>query len=469
MGNRRGASLVLLAISLVVIMIMASLAIDLGRLLNTRVEAQRAADGASLAGASAFLTGATGAAIRDSAAARAARVAGQNDLARQPIRVGTLQAEGAHAEEFQYVEVLVNGVLDTLTSVTADVYPYVGDEVQIDVIPELERVRVTVQRDTVGIWFARVIGLRSFPIGAKATAHAAYAGGVKCVRPIAVMDLWNESDENEDANGDQVPDPTETWDYDAVEGDTYQPVQPDGFGNGLGSNWRNDKPAGMLGDRGRQLMLRNQGQAGTTSAVCADYRGNKCLGPGWWGLWDPWADDPKENASPASIANAMSPKLTKENCAEVAIGHSYGFQAGEVASFAKAFEDIWKADPNAEWNPTADDPTSEYRGAVVNCATCPADWRASPRVWVMGLFDPNLAAQIAAPGNETKARVWFNNFALFFFEGCASPPQGKNPGGVINTNKKCGPQDDIVGRYIGVAPGIGPGTSVLTRTLRLVK
>jgi hypothetical protein len=137
-------------------------------------------------------------------------------------------------------------------------------------------------------------------------------------------------------------------------------------------------------------------------------------------------------------------------------------QQGEVASFSKSFEDIWKADRNAQWSPSAEDPTSALPGAVVGCATCPDNWRASPRVWVMGLFDPNLAATIAAPGNATKARVWFNNFALFFFEGC-----GKY--GVLNANHKCGPQDDIIGRYVGIAPGIGPGTSVLTRSLRLVK
>jgi Flp pilus assembly protein TadG len=455
---RRGASLVLVAISLVVIMLMAALTIDLGRLLSARAEAQRAADGAALAGASAFITGETGAALQDSAVVRAARVAGENEMAAQMIVPGTLQAEGSHSEVFEYVEVLVNDVLDTVPSVTADVYTYAGDEVKVDVIPTLQRVRVTVHRDEVGVWFARVVGLRSFPIGAQATANAAYAGGTRCVRPIAVMDWWDEKDKNEDVNKDQIPDPAEVWDFDATgDGDRYEAVTKDGGGTGLGSNWR-----GNSNDRGRTLILRNQGQAGTTNAVCADYRGNKCLGPGWWGLWDPWADDPQENASNVTIGNALTPTLTEANCATVSIGHSYGFKQGEVASFSKSFEDIWKADRNAQWSPSAEDPTSALPGAVVGCATCPDNWRASPRVWVMGLFDPNLAATIAAPGNATKARVWFNNFALFFFEGC-----GKD--GVLNANHKCGPQDDIIGRYVGIAPGIGPGTSVLTRSLRLVK
>ncbi len=52
--NRRGVSLVIFAISSVAIIGMAALAIDLGMLLRTRAEAQRAADAAALAGASAF-------------------------------------------------------------------------------------------------------------------------------------------------------------------------------------------------------------------------------------------------------------------------------------------------------------------------------------------------------------------------------------------------------------------------------
>lgn len=468
--DRRGASLILVAIALVVVMLMASLAIDLGRLLSARAEAQRAADAAAMAGVSAFLTGVSGTALRDTAVARAARIASQNEMTRQLIRPGELVAEGSYSEEFRYVETVVGGVLDTLESVDATVYPYVGEELRVEVIPSLERVRVTVRRDTVGVWFARVIGMREFPISARAMAHAAYAGGTRCVRPIAVMDWWDESDPDEDANNNEVPEATEVWDFDAIsENDTYAAVTPTLGGTGLGSTFRNGKD-GLVNDRGRWLILRNQGQAGQTNAVCADYRGNKCLGPGWWGLWDPWADEPKENASVPNIRRALTPTLSEENCAQVQVGHNYGFQQGEIGSLTKEFTEVWKSDPDAKWS-TAKDPTSEYFGCVTRGADgsspCDGDWRSGSRVWVMGLFDPNDAAILAAPGNETKGRVHFNNFALFFFEGCADPKR-TNPAD-LRPDRNCRPQDDIVGRYAGIAPGIGPGSSVLTRAIRLVQ
>lgn len=460
---RRGASLVLVAISLVVIMLMAALTIDLGRLLSARAEAQRAADAAALAGASAFITGETGAALQDSAVARAATIAGENEMAAQMIVPGTMQAEGSHSEVFEYVEMLVNDVLDTVPSVTADVYSYSGDEVKVDVIPTLQRVRVTVRRDRVGVWFAKVIGLHSFPIGAQATANAAYAGGTRCVRPIAVTDWWNETTPTEDLPvANHIPDPGETWIFDPAQ-DPYTPVGTDGSGTGLGSNFRKD---GLTRDRGRKLVLRDQQQVnqGPGSACVNSIH---CLGPGWWGLWDPKAENGVAKGL-TGIKEALSPELTEANCPVVEIGNHYGYQPGAISSIKAQFDEILAGaggDPGARWDPNADDPTSALRGSVVGCKTCPADWRSSPRVWVMGIMSPYEAELISRPGGDKL--VHFNNFALFFFEGCATPAKGKAAGSDPSLN--CKPGDDVVGRFIGIAPGIGPGTSVLTRSLRLVK
>ena len=52
--NKRGGVLVLYTVAMVAMMGMAALAIDLGMLRKSRAEAQRAADAAALAGASAF-------------------------------------------------------------------------------------------------------------------------------------------------------------------------------------------------------------------------------------------------------------------------------------------------------------------------------------------------------------------------------------------------------------------------------
>ncbi len=54
-GNRRGAALAIVAVSLVVILGMGALVVDMGMLMKQREDAQRAADAAALAGASAFI------------------------------------------------------------------------------------------------------------------------------------------------------------------------------------------------------------------------------------------------------------------------------------------------------------------------------------------------------------------------------------------------------------------------------
>jgi hypothetical protein len=84
------------------------------------------------------------------------------------------------------------------------------------------------------------------------------------------------------------------------------------------------------------------------------------------------------------------------------------------------------------------------------------DWRQSPRAWIMALFEP------AAAPTQANATISFNNFALFFFEGCSDD-------GGVTLDDKCTPGYDIYGRYMGVAQGSGPGGGTLTRLLRLVE
>src|SRR6188474_3527754 len=124
--NERGGTLVLYTLSMVVMMGMAALAIDLGFLRKARAEAQRAADAASLAGASAFLDDLPRAAESTLAVTRAYRVADTNYM------------NGVH--------------FDTTAG-----------EVIVKVIPDSVKVRVTARRANVPTWFARVFGLLSVP------------------------------------------------------------------------------------------------------------------------------------------------------------------------------------------------------------------------------------------------------------------------------------------------------------------
>ncbi len=132
--NRRGAALVIVAIALSGLLSMLALAIDLGMLYKTHVEAQRAADAAALAGASVFM-----------------------ELAIQDAD----KVDSAYVRAHQLAEAnyMTGGLV-------------VSGEVTVQVIPDSEKVRVWVKRDSVPTWFARIFGIEAVPIGAKAAAEA---------------------------------------------------------------------------------------------------------------------------------------------------------------------------------------------------------------------------------------------------------------------------------------------------------
>ena len=396
--NRRGGTLVLVAVSMVALLGMAGMVIDIGMLLKVRGEAQRAADAAALAGASALLLDIGRAAESTQAVTRARQLADTNYMAGQHI--------------------------DSLSEVT------------VTVVYDSQKVRVKVRRAVVPVWFARIFGMNDFPVGATAAAVADYAGGAVCSKPVAVLDIWDDQDD--DPNHNHLIDPGEDWEWDP--GDVYGRYDPSftppqtGYGTDLRSASR---------DWGRQLFLRDQGNSGATQ--CLDANGNKCLRPGYWALWGL----PGEIKTP-DIRAAMATCRTLSAFVDTA----YQVHTGEISSVVgKPIEAMWDADPTAHWDPTAIDPVTGRTGSIVSGFS---DWRQSPRAWVMGLFEPS-----AAP-TQVNATIKFNNFALFFFEGCS-----KNGG--VTLGKKCTPQHDLYGRYMGLAQGSGQGGGTLTRILRLVE
>ena len=422
LSSTRGVSLVLVAISMAAVMGMAALAIDLGMLLKVRAEAQRAADASALAGASAFLSNFSAAVATDSANVRANRVAGANYMA------------GANIDP--------------------------ASEVTVTVIPDSAKVRVKVRRASVGTWFAQVFGVGSVPVGAKAAAQAVSAGGALCVKPISLPDLWQDGADLDPWNRlvDSLP-VAETWIWgDKAQNDYYQrfiprlnpPTAQPTFtypvvdftdsnfdGTGYGTTWR-----GADRDWGRLLTLRDDGNA-ATGGNCLTTQGNKCLQPGWWALWLM----PTENASDLpSLINGCRTKSTY-------VDSLYPTQTGQLANLQKALQDNLDADDKAQWAPGTPDAVTGQTGTVVGSSF--PDWRQSPRAWIMGLFDPQT---VLTDAKGQIMDVKFNNYALFWFEGCVGP------------GKKCGgSKTDLVGRFMGFAPGSGPGNSTLTHLLQLVE
>jgi Flp pilus assembly protein TadG len=406
--GRRGSVLVFAALALVALMAAAALAIDLGMLLDTRQDAQRAADAAALAGASAFL-GANGTAAiphaRDTALVFAA-----NNLVRG-VKIDTAGAAAGN------------------TAVTT----YTSNEAVVTIFPATARVRVRIRRAAVTTWFAKLFGKTSIPIAAWATAEASAAGGATCVKPWAIPDTWNEK--TQDLNNNKVQDPNETWDFKPTQGDTYSPytaADPNSStATGYGSNWRNN--SGTVDDFGRQLVLKPQDPGSVVGS------------PGFFNVWEPTGVN----------YSASTYRQDLETCrpGETFVGVSYSVKNGNMVGPTKqGVDNVIAQDPSASWVPPVYDGSGNLLSGGFVTGSNQGNWVDSPRVIKVALYDPN---QLLTWGNGSNATVTFNNIALFFLEGT-----------VGNGN-----QASVMGRFLYYAQGTGGGpvTGPLAKVLRLVQ
>jgi hypothetical protein len=149
--NRRGAVIVVVGIMLVVLMGFAAFAIDIGATVSGKTDAQRAADAAALAAASAYLD-APLAARAELAEERGVDWGTRNRLMRQFIT---------------------------------------PDEVTIELVTNTAmalRVRATVRREEVSTFFAGIWGIRDRPIMAIAEAEVRNTNVADCLKPFALPD-----------------------------------------------------------------------------------------------------------------------------------------------------------------------------------------------------------------------------------------------------------------------------------------
>lgn len=207
LNDQRGSSAILVAITMTALLSAVALAVDVGMLLNSRSEAQRAADSAALAGAGSLLI----------------------DEDNEPRARNTA---------IQY------GGLNTVRKTAVTVLP---EDVDVDLA--LGRVTARVRRtedrgSAVATWFANVFGVSEVDIAATATAQVQPAGRATCVKPFAIPDQFLDID------GDGEFD----------EGvDQYDPNV-----HGYGSDYRNpgnpgDDGLGYINDFGRQVDLKQGG------------------------------------------------------------------------------------------------------------------------------------------------------------------------------------------------------------------
>jgi Flp pilus assembly protein TadG len=417
-ANRRGATIVLVALSTAAILAVGAISVDLAMLLKMRGDAQRTADAAALAGASAYLEFASGAA-RDEAFTRAFRLVNANYIGGSGIDITDQDTTNA-------------GVNWTITA----------KEAKVEFAPAIYRVRVTVSRPIAPTYFARILGINGTPIQAFAAAEATNAGGAKCVKPFALADTWDEA--TADVNGNDFWDADENWEYGAD--DHYGPwdgnelEEPgDPLETGYGSSLRNDNGP-WVRDYGRQLIIKPQ-----------DPQVSTVIHPGHFFAWkmpdDPIDSDPN-CATGGGGAARYKGSICECNDSEVYLDTEYDIEPGNMVGPTKdGIEYLTSLDPKAKWVPGPGGAGGEVSGSKW------PQWRDSPRVIKVALFDP------AEEVKSGRIKIEFNNIALMFIEDYIRP------------KGKAGGEDAVVARFLTFAEGssvAGPG-GPLAKVLRLVE
>lgn len=287
--GERGSTVVFVTVALAALVAMAALAVDIGMLITARAEAQRAADGAALAGA--------GSLIYEPGDAARARSVAMMYAARNPVA---------------------------------------GDSVAIlasDVSVDLAALRVTVvvrraeERGTsIATWFARVFGVEGVDVGARATAAVESASMAACLKPWIVPDGWSDAD----ADGEVDP------------GEAYDPATT-AYGTAAGSAGRDawypdngiDPPGTTyVKDRGRPLVMKPGDPSGA-------------LQPGWYYAWVM----PTAEEGPSAGAARYRWNIAHCNPAVIRIGDSYPTEPGNMEGPTRqGVRDLIEMDPDAVWD-----------------------------------------------------------------------------------------------------------------------
>ncbi len=439
-GSERGATIVMVAVSMAAVLGVGALAVDMGMLLKTRNDAQRVADAAALAGAAAYLKQKPADAV-DSAFRHAFEYAAMNYVG------GTFV--DTSGKDTTYV---TNSGTHRVTESNGAV---------VVVIPDSERVRVIVRRPATGTFFGRVFGVNTVAVAAKAAAEASNANTSNlCIKPFALPDIWSDVDnDNKPANrlediGNNANKPDENWRYDPTKsGEYYRAYGNNDVGGnptytGWGSSYRNnsttpDNPdVKYWDDYGRLVKLK------VTSS-------HDVPSPSLFQAW----------VIPGTGKGASAYKENIWNCSKATINLTtdYGYNdyvdletnkpGNMVGPTHDGMDSLIKQDPDACWFPLPDPNHPGYtrgevrkKGGGGSCSAAYPGWEGSPRVITVPLFDP---AQITS--GRTSLR--FNNLGVFFIQ--------------AKLNKK----DPVTANFLYFAKGTGaPGSGgPLIKKLRLVE
>jgi Flp pilus assembly protein TadG len=167
--DERGTSLVFVAVGLMAMLSATTLAIDVGMFMNSRSQAQNAADAGALAGATALV-----------------------------FNSFTDRSSTGPAVQSAVNTALTNQVAGSAVSVTPADVTFPNDPSGNPTRVAVQVFRTTNRNNPIPTLMGRFFGVQTVDIGATATAEVSPANAMTCVKPFMIPDKWKE---NTDANG----------------------------------------------------------------------------------------------------------------------------------------------------------------------------------------------------------------------------------------------------------------------------
>lgn len=228
-------------------------------------------------------------------------------------------------------------------------------------------------------WFGSLVGITEQGVRATATAWVGAGNASKCMKPWAVADKWLDTEP-----GGWTPEA----EYDAADGDTYEPPTADDPGTGFT----------LAADLGTELRLK----------VGAP---NDAINPGWFQAVDltgGGGDDYRDNISGcAGVVWKIGDELPKEN-------------GNMVGPTGQGTGDLIDLDPTADWDPI----NKKVINSCVETNSCedadgnPIHYLESPRIVPVPVFDLAHYMATGGPGNGTIRIV---NILGFFVDRVENP------------------------------------------------
>jgi len=363
--EERGAGMALIALVTIALLAAMALAIDVGRMVTARTEAQRVADAAALAGA--------------------------GILAVDPENDGSARTE---AVDFA-----------SLNTVCGDPIVLQPEDVAVDLDASTVEVivRCTAERgNPIETFFARVFGVLTVDVTARALAIAEPAGptsGEGCLLPIMLPDRWLER----------------PGVYPGVD-DSFDPEIPNPKNNDLDGDgvWDVYVPPGE-GSPGNPSTGYDGSVIGTRIEIHKAGGGGGGMNPSWYYPWAPLEEADQLVDGGGGAANYRD-RFTRCLQSQYAPGNVVLTEPGAMVGPTNAgFEDLFDEDPEIFWNESPTGPTAPPQGRGCPWRPSAADGAGacdytSSRIRSIPMFDPR-----EAPANGRK-EVRIKNFGSVFVE-----------------------------------------------------